>query len=957
MTLGKEAEAESAYKQALEIRTRLNDASGFANTLANLGFMYSQHSEYAKALKYYGQALPIEEGLGDKSGAAWTHHYIGVAYRAQGEIDKSLDQLNQALAIRKAIGEVGPMAGTLNVIGDIFLDQGDTDKAQAEYELALTAYRTVPDRVGEATTLVNFGVVQARLGAPLKAISYYEKALALQTGAKDVIGMASTLGNLGVVYDQLGQRGKALDYYSQALLLTRRLKDREREATTLGNIGSVYRDLGDTTTALDYIQKAIAIDREIGSKPGLAALLNTLAAAYSDSGEAENAVTTENKSLELAKELGDRALEALDLNNLGNYYLDAGRNPEALKSFQSAMELAEATGNKATQATLLNNIGEVQYRLGNAGEALSAFTNAISMDRAIGDRAAEAASCANLLTFFEKHESPGLAILNGKLAVNIFQSLRRDASGVSKTTQSAYKQTLEPTYRELARLLAGAGRISEAEQVLDLLKDSEFYRFLGTRAATGASSVNLSPFEKTWAEKYDGIFNQVASLSAEFDALTRIPPSKLTPEQKARVKAINEKLIECNKALGAYFAGAKAAFGKVNASPERIEDLEASATLTGVLKQLPGHAAAVYTIVTADGVHLLLNLPNGSVYRSPAMQLPAAELNEKIVAFRQALQDPRVDPRPLGAELYELVVRPIEQDLVDAHVDSLMWSLDSRLRYIPIWALYDAKAGKYLLEKYPSSLFTPRTLEKQTRDEHGADWKGAEFGVSQGRSVGALAFAALPGVPSELKGVSEEIGGEPLLDAKFTRDSLDEALLGKPRVLHIATHFNFVPGDDKDSFLLLGSGELSVDDFKAMRNGALDGVELLVLSACNTANGDIRASAADGGEFESFALLAQLKGADSVLASLWPVSDSSTAVLMKEFYRLRKANPAWTKLEALRQTQIEMMQGKLTAAEGEGQRAGSVKTTSVPKELPLWTGKGFSHPFYWAPFELTGNWK
>ena len=176
-------------------------------------------------------------------------------------------------------------------------------------------------------------------------------------------------------------------------------------------------------------------------------------------------------------------------------------------------------------------------------------------------------------------------------------------------------------------------------------------------------------------------------------------------------------------------------------------------------------------------------------------------------------------------------------------------------------------------------------------------------------------------------------------------------------MLHIATHFNFVPGDDKDSFLLLGAGELSVDDFKSMRSGSLDGVELLVLSACDTANGDIRASAADGGEFESFALLAQEKGADSVLASLWPVSDESTALLMKEFYRLRKSNPTWSKLEALRQTQLEMMKGKLAGAEGEGIRAGSTKAGVLPKGLPAWSGKGFSHPYYWAPFELTGNWK
>ena len=338
--------------------------------------------------------------------------------------------------------------------------------------------------------------------------------------------------------------------------------------------------------------------------------------------------------------------------------------------------------------------------------------------------------------------------------------------------------------------------------------------------------------------------------------------------------------------------------------------------------------------------------------------MPAADLNEKILAFRLALQDPRVDPRPLGSELYELLVRPIERDLADGKVDSLMWASDSRLRYVPPWALYDSQAGKFLIEKYLEQPLPRRgTVERQIRDVHPNAWQGVEFGVSKARSVGSPQFGALPGVLSELQAVSNQVGGAPKLDASFTRDAFDEALSAKPKVVHLATHFNFVPGDEKDSFMLFGTSELSIEEFKRMRNGSLDGVELLVLSACDTANGDIRADAAEGGEFESFALLAQLKGADAVLASLWPVNDSSTSLLMGEFYRLRKTNPAWTKLEALRQAQLELLSGKLTGSANPSDRAGTTTQNPLLKDFPKWTGKGFTHPFYWAPFELIGNWK
>ncbi len=168
------------------------------------------------------------------------------------------------------------------------------------------------------------------------------------------------------------------------------------------------------------------------------------------------------------------------------------------------------------------------------------------------------------------------------------------------------------------------------------------------------------------------------------------------------------------------------------------------------------------------------------------------------------------------------------------------------------------------------------------------------------------------------------------------------ALSAQPTVVHVATHFRFKPGDDVNSFLLLGKGEsLSVEKFNAMPDDALSSVDLLVLSACETEMG----GNADGSEFEGFARLAQQKGAGAVLATLWPVADESTSILMGEFYRLHKAHPEWTKLEALRQAQLEMLSGKLVGGPG-GTRAGSEKKGVVATDAPKWP-KGmpvFSHP-------------
>src|SRR5712691_2264091 len=149
------------------------------------------------------------------------------------------------------------------------------------------------------------------------------------------------------------------------------------------------------------------------------------------------------------------------------------------------------------------------------------------------------------------------------------------------------------------------------------------------------------------------------------------------------------------------------------------------------------------------------------------------------------------------------------------------------------------------------------------------------------------------------------------LDEAFTQEAMLAGLRLRPSVVHVASHFQFEPGNETNSALLLGDGSfLSLAQIKSMPN-VFGGVELLTLSACNTATGG---TGANGKEVEGFGVLAQRQGAKSVIASLWPVADSSTKVLMQEFYRLREANNGATKIEALRQAQLELLRGTQSSA-------------------------------------------
>jgi CHAT domain-containing protein len=192
------------------------------------------------------------------------------------------------------------------------------------------------------------------------------------------------------------------------------------------------------------------------------------------------------------------------------------------------------------------------------------------------------------------------------------------------------------------------------------------------------------------------------------------------------------------------------------------------------------------------------------------------------------------------------------------------------------------------------------------------------------------------------------------LDEEFTRDSLQDTLRKRYGVVHIASHFQFQPGSDANSFLLLGDGsKYSLSEFRTSTN-LFEGVQLLTLSACNTGVGD--AGMGEGKEVEAFGALAQKKGAKAVVASLWPVADQSTSLLMREFYRIHESGAGVGKAEALRRAQLGLLRGWAGKAAGV-ERAlvlekpgASAPAFTAPKNAP------HAHPYYWAPFFLMGNW-
>jgi CHAT domain-containing protein len=377
-----------------------------------------------------------------------------------------------------------------------------------------------------------------------------------------------------------------------------------------------------------------------------------------------------------------------------------------------------------------------------------------------------------------------------------------------------------------------------------------------------------------------------------------------------------------------------------------------------------GGGATLLNTLSAEGALFIVTVTPSSV---AARESPEGreDLAQLAMAFRDLVADPSKDPRPLGKRLYDAVIKPAEGDIGPPGPDAstLMLSLDGSLRYAPVAAMWDG--GKWLAEKWPVSLFTPATALRLNDEPYAGEASVEGLGVTRAWP----GFPALPGVAAELEAVvrtpaspAGALPGEARLDGAFDRKALSGALASDAPVVHLASHFRLDPGSHGNTALLLGDGKtLSLGEIRSGADLDFKGLDLLTLSACDTASG---ARSGEGKEVDSLAETVQRAGAAAVLATLMPVDDNAAPALMREFYRLRYTG-GLDKARALRGAQMAAARdtgsapaperAALAAAGAAGAAGG--ERAALAAEAPPWEGGGFSHPFYWSTFVLMGDFR
>ena len=702
----------------------------------------------------------------------------------------------------------------------------------------------------------------------------------------------------------MGQYANALELYQRALPIIEQTADPATKGTVLHNTGFTYSKAGNQSEALQYYERALRARESIPDETGMASTLNNMGFLLNQQGDADG----------------------------------------ALKLFEQALALSQK--NKATgiEGRILDSQGDAYARIREYTKALTVYHEALAIRRQMGDRRGERVTLANIGRIYQEQGNDEYAIAFYKQAVNVSEAIRGDLGGLARDLRASYTKKVSEVYRRLADLLLKDDRVVEAQQVLDLLKLQELEEYSIDVRGSPETRRGIAKFtgEQQIVLRHDEIFSRFVETLKVLSDLERRKDS-LTESERDRLKKLTGERKQFSKIFNRFVKSREIRNWKRSMSDSSL-NITQLVNLQDNLGKLE-NTVLLYPLVLEDRLELVLV----TAFAPPVHQVVDIKqqvLDDIINRFRSALVNVGSDPTPLARQLYDLLIRPLQSALDAAGAETIIYAPDRALRYIPLSALHDGQ--RWLVERYKIHRITAFSLSdlntRPTRELQifaGAFSSGdLEFKVGEQN----FRFSGLPFARLEVEGLAKMIPStKTIFDEDFTPQVIEREA-GFHTVVHLATHAAFLTGHSDESFILFGNGErLTLMDVEEEWPGVLPNVELVVLSACETGVGG---KLENGDEILGFGALMEGAGADASIATLWPIADGGTQVLMSAFYRVWSEKRV-TKAEALQNAQVMLIRNS--------DQTDSIKRGIISADVVENVKGHLSHPYYWSPFILIGN--
>lgn len=829
--------------------------------------------------------------------------------------------------------------------------------------------------LGRTQDLVQQGKTLYDAGQFAEAVNVLQQAAADFRATGDGLREAMTLSNLSLADQQLGLWVEAEKAITQSLnLLQNSDNSKERSAIlaqTLDVQGQLQLARGKAEAALTTWQQAADIYQQIGDSRALTRNRINSAQALQALGlyrQAKKILTSVEQSL---KNQPDSLLKASGLRSLGNVLQVVGDLKESRRVLEQSLALASSSSSDRDISETLFSLGNTARAQRDTSSAKDYYQQAAS---ASVDLIARIQAQLNQLSLLiETKQFPDASALSSQIQseisnlppsrmavdakINFAESLMKLNTGESERSLSEDGRTSPP--HKIAQLLAQAvqqaqslqdkpaesyaiGTLGELYEKTDQFSDAQK---LTEKALFIAQSVNASDIAYQWQWQlgrvlkqqgdikgaiayYSEAFKTLQSLRSDLVAINPDIQFSFTESVEPVYRQFVELLLQSQENSTPNQDNLKQArFVIESLQLAELDNFFRSACvnpkqeLDPLIDQKDQRAAVIYPIILPNSLDVILKLPNQDLrhYRTIIAQDKVEGIVEDL---REYLKDVTrtAQVKQQSQQIYDWLIRPAETELAKSDIKTLVFVLDGALRNVPMAVLYDFQQQKYLVQKYAIAL-TPGLQLLDPKPLQQIRLNALTAGVMEERTIDGRKFLPLENVPRELEGIQSEVpSSKELLNQQFTETNLQNELMAAPfSVVHLATHGEF-SSDPEKTFILTWDALLNVNEFDNLLRDSHENrssiIELLVLSACKTAEGDKRAALGLAG-------VAVRAGARSTLATLWSVDDRSTADLMSEFYR--ELNAGVNKAEALQHAQLAVFASEKS-------------------------------PYFWAPFVLVGNW-
>ncbi|MBD2449664.1 CHAT domain-containing protein [Nostoc sp. FACHB-152] len=845
--------------------------------LMQVGKQHYDAGQFLAASQIWQQAAQEYEQAGDRTNQALALSFVSLAtqqlgqwQQAQAAIDTSLSLLDNS---GKASGRI--RAQVLNALARLQLIGGKAqlgnDAAQEAlktWQAAETLYREAGDSVGVMGSQIN----QAQA---LQTLGLYRQARKLLTQISQSLEQSSDsrlkitgLRTLSDIFQQTGELEASQKMLVQALAIAEKLELHQDKTITLLSLGNTARVRKQTQKALEYYQQTETVAANKFPQLRMQAQLNRLS------------LLIETQQWEQAQKLGLQIPKPLTILPPGRSTMNAQVN---LAKNLICLQLRRNTPICPLPADKENQISQAKTLNESSNSIIISLLNtAVQQAENLQDSRTQSYALGNLGQFYEQRGEWQQAKEYTTKALNLSQQIQ--AADISYQWQW-----------QLGRLLKQENDITGAI--------AAYSQAVKSLQSLRSDLVTLNPdIQFGFREQVEPVYRELVNLLLQAE----------TPNQE-NLKQAREAIEALQLAeLDNFFRDACA-----QAKPEQLDQIvDSAATPTAVF----------YGIVLSDRLEFVLKLPKQSQLLHYRTLVSQAEVESTLKQLQQRLTQPKPSKElpQLSQKVYNWLLRQAEPDLANNSIDTLVFVLDFSLQNIPLAVLDDGK--QYLVQKYALAL-SPGLQLIESRPLTQIKLNVLTAGISERRYVEGKNFDSLNQVPIELDQIQAEVSrSKKLLNSDLSTANLRKAVESVPfSVIHLATHGNFSSNPD-ETFVLLWDRLLEAKNFdQLLRSGDrinARAIELLTLSACETATGDKRATLGLAG-------IAVRAGARSTLATLWQVKDDSTAAFAIQFYKVLQ-NDKLTKAQALRQAQLYLME----------------KHPNTNYRLP----------YYWAPFVLVGNW-